>query len=138
MRHVTLEQPTSARLIADDDQELAVTVTLRYSSGDPFAVQLLFPAWISLDGKKVTWTFARALLEEGLATPAGMGNVHIRPYGPAHTAVEFHSPEGIAMIRFDTVALHHFLRRTYRVTEPGREALEPSLDRGLASLLDGA
>ncbi|MEV0737433.1 SsgA family sporulation/cell division regulator [Streptomyces sp. NPDC050549] len=137
MSPITLEQPTGARLIADD-QELAVTVTLRYSSGDPFAVQLLFPAWISLDGKKVTWTFARALLEEGLDTPAGMGNVHIRPYGPAHTAVEFHSAEGIAMIRFDTVALHHFLRRTYRVTEPGREAVGPSLDRGLASLLDGA
>src|SRR4051812_46545033 len=70
MNPLTLEQPTSARLIADDDQELAVTVTLRYSSGDPFAVQLLFPAWISLDGKKVTWTFARALLEEGLVAPA--------------------------------------------------------------------
>nr|WSY52046.1 SsgA family sporulation/cell division regulator [Streptomyces sp. NBC_00886] len=138
MRHITLEQPAGARLITDDDHELAVPVTLRYSSGDPFAVQLAFPAWISLDDKKVTWIFARALLEKGLSSPAGMGNVRIRPYGPSHTAVEFHSPEGIAMIRFDTAALHHFLRRSYSVTEAGQEALEPSLDRGLASLLDGA
>jgi hypothetical protein len=138
MRHITLEQPAGARLITDDDHELAVTVTLRYSSDDPFAVQLLFPAWISLDGRKVTWVFARALLEEGLDAPAGMGNVHIRPYGPAHTAVEFHAPEGIAMIRFDTAVLDRFLRRTHTVTEPGQEALEPALDRGLASLLDGA
>ncbi|MET7568225.1 SsgA family sporulation/cell division regulator [Streptomyces sp. NPDC005492] len=138
MRHITLEQPAGARLITDDDQELAVTVTLAYSSGDPLAVQLLFPAWISLDGRKVAWTFARSLLEEGLETPAGMGNVRIRPYGAAHTAVEFHAAEGIAMIRFDTAALDRFLHRTYTVTEPGQEALEPALERGLASLLDGS
>jgi hypothetical protein len=138
MRHITLEQPAGARLITDDEHELAVPLTLRYSSGDPFAVQFVFPAWVSLDGEQVTWIFARALLEEGLDTPAGMGNVRIRPYGPSHTAVEFHSPEGIAMIRFGTAALRHFLHRTYTVTEPGREAPEPSLDRGLASLLDGA
>lgn len=138
MRHITLDQPAGARLITDDDHELAVPVTLRYSSGDPFAVQLVFPAWVSLDGEKVTWVFARALLEEGLGTPAGMGNVRIRPYGKSHTAVEFHSPEGIAVIRFDTAALHHFLHRSYRVTEPGQEAVEPALDRGLASLLDDA
>ncbi|MEU6141539.1 SsgA family sporulation/cell division regulator [Streptomyces sp. NPDC047081] len=134
---VTLEQPTGARLLTPDHEELAVPVTLRYTSGDPLAVHFVFPAWISLDDEEVTWTFARTLLEEGLGTPAGLGTVHVRPCGPARTAVEFRAREGVAVILFETAALHRFLVRSYEVTEPGAEPVEPALDRGLAAMLDG-
>jgi hypothetical protein len=132
-----LDQPTGAHLLTPDEEELSVPVTLRYNSADPLAVHFVFPAWISLDGEEVTWTFARALLEEGLKAPAGLGTVHIRPAGPNHTLVEFRTPEGVAAVVFNTVALHRFLLRSYTVTEPGGESLEPALDRGLASLFDG-
>ncbi|MDT7843724.1 SsgA family sporulation/cell division regulator [Streptomyces justiciae] len=134
---ITLEQPTGASLLTPDDEELAVTLTLRYTSADPLAVHLLFPAWISLDGEELTWTFARSLLEEGLGSPAGVGNVHIRPYGPTRTAVEFRAPEGVAIVLFDTTTLHRFLLRTYTITEPGGEPVGRELEQGLASLLGG-
>jgi hypothetical protein len=134
---ITLEQPTGAHLLTPDEEELSVPVTLRYSSADPLAVHLVFPAWISLDGEEVTWTFARTLLEEGLDGPTGLGTVHIRPAGPTHTLVEFRTPEGIAAVVFNAVALQRFLLRSYTVTEPGAEPVEPALEKGLASMLDG-
>ncbi len=68
--HVTLEQPTGARLITAG-QEIALPATLRYTSGDPLAVHLDFPAHATLDGEAATWTFARALLDEGCGPPPG-------------------------------------------------------------------
>jgi Streptomyces sporulation and cell division protein, SsgA len=134
---ITLEQPTGAHLLTPDDDDLAVPVTLRYTCADPLAVHLVFPAWISLDDEEVTWTFARALLEEGLGAPAGVGSVHIRPGGPARTYVEFRTPAGVAVVLFDTPALRRFLLRSYEIAAPGGEPLGPALDRGLASMLGG-
>ncbi|EKX69421.1 SsgA family sporulation/cell division regulator [Streptomyces ipomoeae] len=133
----TLEQPTRARLVTPDYQEVQIRATLRYTPADPFAVHIDFPASASVDDTHVTWTFARALLEEGLTTPAGIGDVHLWPCGPFHTVVELRSPHGMAMIRFDTPSLRRFLRRSYAVVEPGGENLEPFLDAGLTSLLGG-
>ncbi|MEU6379998.1 SsgA family sporulation/cell division regulator [Streptomyces sp. NPDC046909] len=133
--YFALEQPTGARLLTADDEELSVPVTLRYTSADPLAVHFVFPPWISLDGDEVTWTFARGLLEEGIGCAAGVGNVHVRPSGTGRTAVEFRAPEGVAVVLFETLALHRFLLRSYEVTEPGGEPLEPALERGLADLL---
>ncbi|MGW4866359.1 SsgA family sporulation/cell division regulator [Streptomyces chartreusis] len=134
--HVTLEQPTGARLITAD-QEIALPATLRYTSGDPLAVHLDFPAHATLDGEAATWTFARALLDEGLRGPAGLGTVRVRPCGTSHTYVEFHMPQGVARLRFVTVDLNRFLTRTYTVLEPGEETVGAELDRGLATLFGG-
>ncbi|MEU9447169.1 SsgA family sporulation/cell division regulator [Streptomyces sp. NPDC048277] len=113
---ITLEQPTGARLLTADEQEVAVPATLRYTSADPQAVHFVFPPWISLDGEEVTWTFARALLEEGLAgRPAVLGNVQVRPYGTSRTVVELRAEEGVAAISFPTSALTRFLLSSLRV-----------------------
>ncbi|WP_432197876.1 SsgA family sporulation/cell division regulator [Streptomyces sp. bgisy027] len=134
--HVTLEQPTGARLITAD-QEIALPATLRYTSGDPLAVHLDFPAHVTLDGEAATWTFARVLLGEGLRAPAGLGTVRVRPCGTSHTYVEFHSPEGAARLRFVTADLNRFLARTYTVLAPGEETVAAELDQGLATLFGG-
>lgn len=136
MRHTTLQHIVRARLITADLPELPIRPVLRYSSADPFAVRIDFPAQVSADGEGVTWMFARTLLEEGLGTMAGEGDVRIRPYGWARTVIEFHSPLGLAVIRFGTAALRRFLLRSYDVVEPGAEDLGPYLDHGLAALLD--
>ncbi|MFR0358995.1 SsgA family sporulation/cell division regulator [Streptomyces sediminimaris] len=138
--YIALEQPTGAHLLTPDDEEVAVPVTLRYTSDDPLAVHLVFPAWISLDDEEVTWTFARSLLEEGLSGPSGLGTVRLRPHGPSHsrTVVELHTPEGTAAVRFDTTALRRFLTRSYEVTERGAEPVEPALDQGCAPVPKGA
>ncbi|MDH6456299.1 MULTISPECIES: SsgA family sporulation/cell division regulator [unclassified Streptomyces] len=130
----TYEQPARARLITGDDQELPVPATLRYASTDPLAVCVDFPPEVSLDGRGVTWTFARALLEEGLRGPAGGGDVHIWPCGRDTTVVEFHSPYGLALLQFDTPTLRAFLLRTYAVVGVGQEDLGEAVERGLDAL----
>ncbi|MFE1440315.1 SsgA family sporulation/cell division regulator [Streptomyces sp. NPDC058739] len=133
---ITLEQPARARLITADELEVPVPATLRYDSGDPLAVQIDFPPEVSLEGEGVTWTFARALLADGLEGPAGSGDVHIWPCGRARTVLEFHSPYGMALLQFDTAALGRFLVRTYAVVGAGCEDLGEAVDRGLDALFD--
>ncbi|MDT0569955.1 SsgA family sporulation/cell division regulator [Streptomyces sp. DSM 3412] len=134
---VTLEQPARALLVTDEDREVPVPASLRYSSDDPLAVHLDFPADISLNGSMVTWTFSRGLLEEGVRTPAGAGDVRIRPSGRFRTVVELHSPYGMALLRFERAAIQRFLLRSYAVVAAGSEEVGPALDRGLTSLLRG-
>ena len=131
---ITLEQPARGRLITADERELPVPATLRYAATDPLAVHLDFPPEVSLDGTRVTWTFGRALLEEGLRGPAGGGDVHIWPCGRDRTVVEFHSPYGLALLRFDTAALRRFLLRTYAVVAAGQEDIGAAVEEGLNSL----
>ncbi|ELS53566.1 SsgA family sporulation/cell division regulator [Streptomyces viridochromogenes] len=134
---LALDQPVRARLVTPGHPELPIRPTLRYSAAEPFAVHVVFPPHVSADEKGVTWTFARSLLEEGLDTAAGIGDVRIRPCERSRTVVEFHAPHGLAVVRFGTASLRRFLLRTYAVVEPGREDLGPELDLGLLSLLDG-
>ncbi|MFJ7075656.1 SsgA family sporulation/cell division regulator [Streptomyces sp. NPDC098781] len=135
--HITLEQPTGARLITAADQEIAIPATLRYISGDPLAVHIDFPAHATLDGEAATWTFARVLLGEGLRAPAGLGTVRVRPCGASHTYVEFHTPEGVARLRFATADLDRFLARTHTVVASGEETVAAELDQGLVTLFGG-
>ncbi|MEB8339363.1 SsgA family sporulation/cell division regulator [Streptomyces endophyticus] len=133
---VTLEQSARARLITAEGQgpERSVTVTLRYRSADPLALQLAFPAEVTLDGVEVTWAFARTLLGDGLRVPTGTGDVHVWPCGRARTVVELHAPQGMAVLQFDTSALRRFLLRTYALVPAGNEDVEAVVDRALAAL----
>ncbi|WP_367325376.1 SsgA family sporulation/cell division regulator [Streptomyces sp. HUAS ZL42] len=131
---ITLEQQARGCLITAEEQELPAPATFRYSSADPLAVHIDFPPEVSLDGTGATWTFARALLEEGLGGPAGGGDVHIWPCGRARTVLEFHSQFGLALLQFDTAALRGFLLRTYAVVAAGQEDVSAAVDRGLSSL----
>ncbi|MEV7072054.1 SsgA family sporulation/cell division regulator [Streptomyces sp. NPDC093990] len=135
--HVTLQQPTGARLITAAGQELAIPATLRYTSAEPPAVHIDFPPHVTVDGEVTTWTFARVLLGEGLRTAAGIGNVRVRPAGPAHTYVEFHTEQGVAVLSFTTADLTRFLARTYTVVAPDEETVGAELDQGLLALFGG-
>ncbi|MER6422974.1 SsgA family sporulation/cell division regulator [Streptomyces sp. NPDC001137] len=131
---LTLEQPARGRLITADERELPVPAMLRYAATDPLAVHLDFPPEVSLDGTGVTWSFGRALLEEGLRRPAGHGDVHIWPCGQARTVMELHSPRGLALLQFETAALRRFLLRTYAVVAAGQEDIGAAVEEGLSSL----
>lgn len=85
----------------------------------------------------MTWTFGRALLEEGLRGPAGGGDVHIWPCGRSTTVVEFHSPYGLALLQFDTPALREFLLGTYAVVGAGQEDIGEAVEQGLSALFGG-
>jgi hypothetical protein len=133
---LTLQQSACACLITAEEREKPVPAVLRYRADDPFAVYFDFPPQAALDGEAVTWTFARALLDEGLRGPAGGGDVQLWPCGRQETVVEFHSPYGLALLKFDTAALRRFLLRTYAVVAPGGEDVGAAVERGLSGLFD--
>jgi hypothetical protein len=137
MDAITVAQLAQARLITAEDQEIPVSATLRYTTDDPLAVFVDFPAEAALDGEEVTWIFARSLLDQGLRAPAGHGDVQIWPYGRTRTVLEFHSPHGLALLQFPSSALRRFLLRTYGVVDAGQEDLGGVVERGLSTLFGG-
>jgi hypothetical protein len=134
---ISVEQPAHARLVTAEDQEIPVSATLRYTAEDPLAVFVDFPAEAALEGEEVTWTFARSLLDQGLCTPAGRGDVQIWPCGRTRTVLEFHSPHGLALLQFPASTLRRFLLRTYEVVAPGQEDVAGVVERGLSALFGG-
>ncbi|MFJ9548367.1 SsgA family sporulation/cell division regulator [Streptomyces erythrochromogenes] len=111
-----VEERVRARVITDDPLYRAIPVALRFAPAEPLAVRIVFPADLSPEGTDNEWVFPRALLEAGLQAPTGTGDVRVWPCGRVQAVVEFHSPEGVAVVQFDIAALRRFLRRTYAAT----------------------
>ncbi|MFE5537617.1 SsgA family sporulation/cell division regulator [Streptomyces sp. NPDC056492] len=107
-----VEDRVTARVISDDPLYRKIPVALRFAPAEPLAVRIVFPAGLSPEGTENEWVFPRALLEAGLQAPTGTGDVRVWPCGRVQAVVEFHSPEGVAVIQFDIAALRRFLRRT--------------------------
>ncbi|CAM5386947.1 SsgA family sporulation/cell division regulator [Streptomyces avidinii] len=108
-----VEERVRARVITDDPLYRTIPVALRFAVAEPLAVRIVFPAGLSPEGTDNEWVFPRALLEAGLQSPTGTGDVRVWPCGRVQAVVEFHSPEGVAVVQFDIAALRRFLRRTY-------------------------
>ncbi|MFG3497439.1 SsgA family sporulation/cell division regulator [Streptomyces sp. NPDC047928] len=133
-----IEQPVLAHLVASEPRMDTVPATLRYDSDDPFAVRMAFPAPATLEGVEVAWEFSRDLLAAGVDRPAGFGDVRVRPYDRDRTAVEFHAPEGVAMVHVRTTEVRRFLRRCQHLVPTGLEHHFLNLDHDLAELLRDA
>ncbi|MFD3488865.1 MULTISPECIES: SsgA family sporulation/cell division regulator [unclassified Streptomyces] len=133
-----IEQDLQARLVASAPQLETVPAILRYDGGDPFAVQMAFPPTATLEGTEVSWAFSRELLTVGMDEPAGLGDVRVRPFGYDRTVLEFHAPEGVAMVHVRTSEVRRFLDRSLGVVPVGREHLYLDLDHDVAELLRDA
>ncbi|POX45761.1 SsgA family sporulation/cell division regulator [Streptomyces sp. Ru71] len=133
-----IEQPVQARLVAAAPRMPNIPATLHYDRRDPFAVRMTFPAPATLEGVEVCWTFARELLTAGLESPQGHGDVRVRPYGFDRTVLEFHAPEGTAVVHVRTGEIQRFLRATSELVPVGLEHLQLDLDHGLAELMRDA
>ncbi|MFJ6797788.1 SsgA family sporulation/cell division regulator [Streptomyces sp. NPDC091268] len=110
---LAVEERVRARVITDDPLYRTIPVALRFAPAEPLAVRIVFPADLSPEGVDNEWVLPRALLEAGLQAPTGTGDVRVWPCGRVQAIVEFHSPEGVAVIQFDIAALRRFLRLTY-------------------------
>ncbi|POX47003.1 SsgA family sporulation/cell division regulator [Streptomyces sp. Ru72] len=111
-----VEQYARAHVVTDSPETPdAVPVVLRYDpDADPRSVRIGLPG-------PHEWAFSRDLLEQGLSAPAGTGEVRIWPCGRVQAVMEFHSPQGVEVVQFESKALMRFLRRTYTVgAGPGR------------------
>ncbi|MFF4321020.1 SsgA family sporulation/cell division regulator [Streptomyces sp. NPDC001568] len=113
-----VEERVRARVITDDPLYRTIPVALRFAPDEPLAVRIVFPAELSPEGTDNEWVFPRALLEAGLTAPTGTGDVRVWPCGRVQAVVEFHSPDGVAVVQFDIAALRRFLRRTYAPAAP--------------------
>ncbi|MFJ2768573.1 SsgA family sporulation/cell division regulator [Streptomyces sp. NPDC087300] len=133
-----IEQAVEARLVAAAPRMPTIPATLHYDQCDPFAVRMSFPAPATLEGVEVYWTFARELLTHGVERAVGDGDVRVRPYGFDRTVVEFHAPEGTAIVHVRTGELRHFLHRTMALVPAGQEHLHVDLDQDLAELMRDA
>ncbi|WP_031088859.1 SsgA family sporulation/cell division regulator [Streptomyces sp. NRRL WC-3549] len=132
-----IEQSVQARMVASAPRMETLPATLHYDRKDPFAVRMAFPGSATLEGTEVSWEFSRDLLATGMNTPAGMGDVRVRPFGYDRTVLEFHAVEGIAMVHVRTAELRRFLERAQRLVPPGEEFRFLDMDRDLTELLDG-
>ncbi|ATL32099.1 SsgA family sporulation/cell division regulator [Streptomyces formicae] len=133
-----IEQAVEARLVAAAPRMPTIPATLHYDQRDPFAVRMSFPAPATLEGVEVYWTFARELLNHGVERAVGDGDVRVRPYGFDRTVVEFHAPEGTAIVHVRTGELRHFLHRTMALVPVGQEHRHVDLDQDLAELMRDA
>ncbi|MEU6402351.1 SsgA family sporulation/cell division regulator [Streptomyces sp. NPDC046985] len=133
-----IEQPVEARLVAAAPRVPSIPATLHYDRSDPFAVRMTFPGPATLEGVEVCWTFARDLLAAGLREPRGDGDVRVRPYGYDRTVMEFHAPEGIAVVHVRSGEIRRFLRDASALVPVGREHLQLDLDHDLAELMRDA
>ncbi|GAA2907344.1 SsgA family sporulation/cell division regulator [Streptomyces mexicanus] len=133
-----IEQPVEARLVAAAPRMPSIPATLHYDRRDPFAVRMTFPAPATLEGVEVCWTFARDLLVAGLHEPEGDGDVRVRPYGYDRTVMEFHAPEGTAVVHVRSGEIRRFLQATNELVPAGREHLQLDLDHDLAELMGDA
>ncbi|MFF2202465.1 SsgA family sporulation/cell division regulator [Streptomyces sp. NPDC058145] len=133
-----IEQPVEARLVAAAPRMPSIPATLRYERRDPFAVRMSFPAPATLEGVDVCWTFSRELLAAGLEGPEGHGDVRVRPYGYDRTVLEFHAPEGTAVVHVRSGEIRRFLEATGDLVPVGLEHLQLDLDHGLAVLMRDA
>ncbi|MFD5098136.1 spore wall synthesis regulator SsgD [Streptomyces albidochromogenes] len=133
-----IEQAVQARLVSSTPRAETVAATLRYNRSDPFAVRMAFPPAATLEGVEVSWAFARELLEAGIESRAGVGDVQVRPYGYGRTVLEFHAAEGTAMVHIRTADLRRFLKRTHALVPVGGEHLHLDVDQDLAELLRDA
>ncbi|MEU7577193.1 SsgA family sporulation/cell division regulator [Streptomyces sp. NPDC041068] len=133
-----IEQAVEARLVATAPRMATIPATLHYDRRDPFAVRMSFPAPATLEGIEVYWTFARELLTHGVERAVGDGDVRVRPYGFDRTVLEFHAPEGTAIVHIRTGELRHFLHRTTTLVPVGQEFRHVDLDEDLAELMRDA
>ena len=137
MDHITcVTVELELRLVVQGGPSLPVVATLRYGAHDPWAVRIVFQT--GDDGEGVEWLFARQLLTDGVARPAGQGDVRVWP-APDHRDQVVHlamaSPSGSALFELDREDVVTFLQQTYAVVATGGEEQVVDLDDELQLLL---
>jgi hypothetical protein len=138
---MTSAQTVTADLVVDlvvaGGPPLPVTSRLAFMQDDPYALTLSF----LVDGDQwVTWTFARALLAEGISSAAGEGDVQVWPGvrdSERCTFLHTRSPYGAATFVLPLNAVVEFLFRTFALVPSGTESGFLDIDAEIAGLRAG-
>jgi len=123
------------RLVVPGSPSLPVMADLTYDHADPYAVRVAFHTG---GPDVVEWTFARALLTDGVTHPVGEGDVQVWPSqsnGRPVVCISLSSPSGRAMFETPLTQLVEFLTKTYAVVPTGSESDYVDVEAELALLL---
>lgn len=134
----TVSAELRMRLIVPGSASLPVRAGMRYDLADPYAVQVSFQTSMADDGDVVPWTFARSLLNDGLTSPVGEGDVRVWPEATLDGSVvclSLSSPSGKALFEVPLQDLVEFLARTYDAVPTGCESDHVDVEGELALLL---
>ena len=114
---------------------LTVPAVLEYSSGDPYAVRMVFYP----GADEVRWVFSRDILDEGLIREAGDGDVQVVPVvnetGEQLVLIRLAAPGGIAVLEACPDAVAEFVTRIFAVVPSGAENDHLAVDEAIAVLL---
>lgn len=118
-------------LAVTSDLHVRVPVRFSYVCADPYAVR----ASLHLTPDRVIhWTFARDLLDQGMKTAAGLGDVRIAPIEPSlgrHFSIELESPDGYARLEGPITPVKTWIAKTYEAVPAGSETALLDIDRFL-------
>ncbi len=131
----SVEDEISLRLLVPGADGVVLNATLRYESGDPYAVKATFRAGET----SVSWMLGRELLHRGLVDATGDGDVHVWPDLDADNEpavmVRLRSPDGQAVLCLEADTLQDFLARTFALVPLGQEGHHLDIDGCLTQLL---
>ncbi|MEU0882447.1 SsgA family sporulation/cell division regulator [Lentzea sp. NPDC005914] len=111
---------TVVQFIRPDGTVEPMNVDLQYRSDDPHAVTMRFHA----RDQESTWLCGRELLSDGILSPAGVGDVRLRPDHGDVLVLELFTEDSHAVFHLSADELHRFLESTYAVVPAGREVLD--------------
>jgi hypothetical protein len=115
-------------------QPAPVVTRWTYSASDPFAVTL---AVRTRHDRWVDWLVARELVVEGLAGPAGLGDIRMSPQevqGYEVVEIEIRSTDGRAVLEVDRDLLRHFVESSIELVALGEEITRMDLDSEIAKI----
>jgi hypothetical protein len=131
----TVSAAIDLRLLVTAGPSLPLRADIDYSPDDPYAVRVAFHTGAD---EVVQWTFARALLTEGVTHPVGDGDVQVWPSnsgGVSSVCLSLSSPSGRALFEAPRADVAAFLARTYTCVPTGKESEFVDLDAELSLLL---
>jgi hypothetical protein len=130
-----LKVDTTAFVVVADEEEAIVAAQLVYRPDDCLAARLLL---LGPDGMRVAWAFAWELLARGLMSPAGDGDITVRPVSGLIEGIEVSLlARSIARVWLPADRVAAFVRTVRRRAGPDARGIDRALDRELATIRNG-
>jgi hypothetical protein len=111
---------TVVEFVRPDGSVEPMNVDFHYRSDDPHAVTMLFHA----RDQESIWLVGRELLADGILSPAGLGDVRLRPGDGDLLVLELFTEDSHAVFHLSATELQRFLDSTYAAVPAGRETLD--------------
>jgi hypothetical protein len=126
---------TTGFVVLADDEGALIPTELVYRPDDCLAARLVL---LGPDGLEVGWTFAWELLARGLVSPAGDGDIAVRPApGPVDGVEVSLLSRSTARVWLPGDGVAEFVRKVRGRAGLDARGIAPALDRELATITKG-